>query len=119
MKDDPTTVSLLLYFLLLLAAVGCNSIGQTLLKLGSGQSVLNPYIASGLLAYSIGTISYIALLSKLNLSVAYPVVIGLTIIMTTLSGTMFLHEKVAPGHWLGIGLMLSGILAITSAGWRQ
>lgn len=55
---------------------------------------------------------YILVLSKLNLSVTYPVVIGLTVVATTFSGAVFLQEKVPTTHWLGIGLMLSGISAI-------
>jgi len=50
--------------------------------------------------------------TKLNLSLAYPVVIGLTVIFTTLTGAFLLDEKVLPVQWLGIGLMVSGISAI-------
>ena len=55
---------------------------------------------------------YIVALSKLNLSVTYPVVIGLTVAGTTFLGSVVLKEQVPTIHWLGIGLMLSGICAI-------
>jgi multidrug transporter EmrE-like cation transporter len=89
-----------------------NTIAQTLLKIGAGQSFLNIYLLSGLLAYGLSTVFYILVLSKVNLSVSYPVVIGLTVAATTFSGAYFLKEQVPTIQWIGIGLMLSGISAI-------
>lgn len=100
--------------LLILTTVGLNTLAQTLLKLGAGQNPLNFYLAGGLVTYGISTIFYISVLGKLNMSMAYPIVIGLTITATTLVGAGLLHEKVAPTHWMGIGLVLSGIFAIAS-----
>ncbi len=98
--------------ILVLITVGLNTLAQTLLKLGAGTTPLNPYLLGGIIVYGVSTIFYIAVLGKFNLSIAYPVVIGLTVIAATLSGAIFLHEKVAMGQWIGIGLMISGISAI-------
>ncbi len=101
--------------LLVLITVALNTLAQALLKLGSGQNPVNPYLLSGILSYGLSTIFYIVVLGKFNLSVAYPVIIGLTVLSTTVTGAYFLGEKVATVQWLGIGLMLSGISAIASA----
>jgi multidrug transporter EmrE-like cation transporter len=98
--------------LLVLLTVGLNTLAQALLKLGSGQSPLNPYLFGGILAYGLSTVFYVAFLGKLNLSVAYPVIIGLTVLSTTITGAFLLGEKVPAVQWLGIGLMLSGISVI-------
>lgn len=98
--------------LLILCTVVLNTIAQALLKLGSGQNPLNPYLCGGILAYGLSTVFYVTFLGKLNLSIAYPVVIGLTVLATTLTGAFLLGEKVATIHWVGIGLMLSGLCAI-------
>jgi small multidrug resistance pump len=98
--------------LLILVSVGLNTLAQTLLKLGAGQSLLNLYLFGGIVAYGISTILYVLILGKLNLSLAYPVVIGLTILFTTLASSLLLGEKVLTVQWLGIGLMISGISAI-------
>jgi multidrug transporter EmrE-like cation transporter len=98
--------------LLILITVGLNTLAQALLKLGSGQNPVNPYLLGGILAYGLSTVFYIVVLGKFNLSVAYPVIIGLTVLSTTVTGAYFLGEKVATFQWLGIGLMLSGISAI-------
>jgi multidrug transporter EmrE-like cation transporter len=100
--------------LLILTTVGLNTLAQTLLKLGSGQNVLNLYLLGGVVVYGLSTVVYIMVLGKLNLSVAYPVVIGLTVFSATIAGALFLGEKVTSVQWLGIGLMLSGISAVAS-----
>ncbi|MEQ9552865.1 MAG: SMR family transporter [Coleofasciculus sp. G3-WIS-01] len=105
----------LFFSLLILISVGLNTLGQTLLKLGSGQNPMNIYLFAGIFSYGLSTVFYILVLGKLNLSVAYPLVIGLTITCTTIAGAVFLHEKVESVHWLGVGLMLSGISAIALA----
>ena len=102
----------LLFSLLILITVGLNALAQMLLKLGSGQNPLNLYLLGGIAAYGLSTGIYILVLGKLNLSIAYPVVIGLTVVATTLVGAIVLREKVVSGQWIGIGLMISGICAI-------
>lgn len=101
-----------LFALLILITVGLNTAAQTLLKLGSGANPVNVYLLGGLLSYGLSTVFYILVLGKFNLSVAYPVVIGLTVAATTLAGAIILREKVEVSQWIGIGLMISGILAI-------
>ncbi|MBW4474815.1 MAG: small multidrug resistance protein [Stenomitos rutilans HA7619-LM2] len=98
--------------LLILVTVGLNTLAQALLKLGSGQSLLNLYLFGGILIYGLSTVIYVLVLGKLNLSLAYPVVIGLTVLFTTITGSLLLGEKVESVQWLGVGLMLSGISAI-------
>jgi multidrug transporter EmrE-like cation transporter len=105
----PTHVFLLF---LILITVGLNTVAQALLKLGSNQGITNIYFAGGILAYGLSTLFYIIVLGKFNLSVAYPVIIGLTVVSTTVVGAVIFREKITPGHWTGIGLMLSGIAAI-------
>lgn len=102
----------LILVILILLSVGLNTSGQILLKQGSGQTPLNLYIISGLCAYAVSTIFYIAVLGKLNLSVVYPVVIGLTSIGTTIAGVLIFSEKVSPVGWMGVGLVIAGISAI-------
>lgn len=97
---------------LILVTVALNTIAQILLKIGSGQIFLNIYLLGGICTYAVSTVFYIVVLSKLNLSVTYPVVIGLTVVATTFLGAVVLKEEVPTIHWLGIGLMLSGISAI-------
>lgn len=104
--------TLMLVILLIVATVTLNTLAQVLLKSGSDKFWLNGYLLGGVVAYGLSTLLYVSLLSKWHLSLAYPLMIGLTVIATTLAGAYFFHEKVDPVAWLGIGLMLSGIGAI-------
>ncbi|MEH1917737.1 SMR family transporter [Nostoc sp.] len=102
----------IVFSLLILITVGLNTLAQNLLKLGAGQNPLNIYLLGGICSYGLSTIFYVVVLGKMNLSVAYPVVIGLTIIFTMITGAVVLREKILIAQWLGAGLMLSGIWAI-------
>lgn len=104
--------SYLLFIPLVILSVLLNTIAQTLLKLGAGQQIINLYLIAGLFTYGLSTILYILILGKLNLSLTYPLVIGLTVVATTFSGAILLKEQVPTIQWIGIGLMLSGICAI-------
>jgi multidrug transporter EmrE-like cation transporter len=92
-----------------------NTIAQILLKQGSGKGLTSFYVWGGLLIYGLSAVFYISLLSKVNLSFAYPVTIGLTITATALMGAALFRERVLPLHWLGISLIISGIWAIALA----
>ncbi|WP_414551741.1 SMR family transporter [Anabaena sp. CCY 0017] len=105
----------IIFSLLILITVGLNTLAQTLLKLGAGQNPLNIYLLGGICSYGLSTIFYILVLGKLNLSVAYPMVIGLTILATMIAGSIILREKVLISQWIGVGLVLSGIWAIALA----
>jgi len=97
----------------LILSVGLNTTGQSLLKVSSGQErIINLYLLGGLLAYALSTVFYIIILGKLNLSFVYPLVIGLTVIMTTLVGVFLLKEQISFNQWMGIGLIISGIIAV-------
>ncbi len=103
------------FLLLVLLSAMLNTTGQVLLKQGSGQGLLNPYLIGGLGMYGISTVFYIVILGRANLSFAYPLILGLTITATTLSSLLLLDEKVPPLQWFGIGLIIAGISAIAAA----
>ncbi len=102
-----------LFLSLIFTTVGLNTLAQVLLKIGSGRYLVNIYLLSGIFVYGLSTLLYIAVLGKMNLSLAYPLIIGLTVIATTISGATLFHERVELSAWMGIGLVLSGIWAIT------
>ncbi|WP_299403116.1 SMR family transporter [Acaryochloris sp. IP29b_bin.148] len=99
--------------ILILITVALNTIAQVFLKVGTKGNILNLYLLGGISAYGLSTILYLLVLSKANLSIAYPVVIGLTVTATTISSTILLKEGVSTMHWMGIGLILSGICTVT------
>ena len=97
---------------LILFTVGLNTLAQVLFKFGAGNSFLSVYLLGGVAAYGLSTLIYISILSKFNLSVAYPVVIGLTVLATTIASTLLLREKVSLVNWAGVSLIVSGVCAV-------
>jgi multidrug transporter EmrE-like cation transporter len=51
-------------------------------------------------------------LSKTKLTLAYPVIIGATVVATCLVSVRFLDERVGAVQWAGIGLVVAGIACI-------
>ena len=97
---------------LILVTVGLNTLAQVLFKFGVGNSFLSAYLLGGVAVYGLSTVIYISILSKFNLSVAYPVVIGLTVLATTVASALLLREKVSLVNWAGISLIVSGVCAV-------
>jgi multidrug transporter EmrE-like cation transporter len=103
---DPTLTSSIL---LILLSVSFGVAGQTALKLGVSQpgvaetatgvfSIIglifkSPLVMLGLVCYAAGALSWIAVLSRLDLSVAYPF-LALNFVLVTLSGRFILGETV-------------------------
>jgi multidrug transporter EmrE-like cation transporter len=116
--------------LLLLLSVASASTGQVLFKKGvliTGEITLKssvigelfklvfqPLVFSGLILYVISTILWLLALSKTTLSFAYPFT-ALTFILVMLSSRMVFLESIPPLRYLGIGLIVAGILVSSVA----
>ena len=74
----------------------------------------SPNLWVGVLLYITNFFLWIVVLSKIDLSVAFPVGSSTYIIVPILS-ILFLHEKVALMRWLGIVLIIIGVLFVTKS----
>ncbi|WP_008314012.1 DMT family transporter [Leptolyngbya sp. PCC 6406] len=104
--------NVLILILLVPVSVALNTIGQILLKFGSVHGMVNWHVLGGVTAYAMSTVSYLLVLRRLDVSIAYTLVFGLTIVATTLAGANVFKEQVGIQQWMGVGLVLSGICAI-------
>lgn len=97
-----------------------NTVGQDLATGGVAAAVLHivtllvqPFIFSGLVAYALSTACWLAVLSKTDLSFAYPMLsIGYVAIL--LMGWIAFDEHVTLLRWLGVLLISVGIIGIYS-----
>lgn len=110
-------------------AVLFTSIGQILQKIGSGKiksehlkigirSVLvffNPFIFAALIMLFFATVFYLFALSKLPLSIAYPMLSSGYVIVLLLS-KIFLKEEVSLKRWVGVIVIITGIFIIFNSG---
>jgi undecaprenyl phosphate-alpha-L-ara4N flippase subunit ArnE len=100
------------YVLLLVAAI-CAAAGQILFKLGAANRTslidfVNPQIIGGGAFYFIGTLLWVAALSKTPLSMAYPFT-ALTFVFVYLASIALLGERSTLNGFVGVGMVLAGL----------
>lgn len=115
--------------LIMLAAVSCSVVGQFLLK--AGATAVGPIELSGLLSkiltiafqpliifgfaiYGFAALGFIIVLSRADLSVASPL-IATSYIFTVLGGNVIFGEVIPPLRWLGVGMIMLGIVFVLTA----
>jgi multidrug transporter EmrE-like cation transporter len=112
--------------LLLVFAVSTAATGQLMLKHGmqlasaraarSGGSLVvsaatSPWILLGLAVFGVSAVAWLAALSKVPLSVAYPFnALGYLVILT--ASILILHERANVLTWLGSLLVVSGLVIV-------
>ena len=117
-------------FGLLLVAVCASVVGQFLLKagavklarldLGAIAQVLwgiatTPELLLGLACYGAGAVSYILLLTKVDLSVASPA-IALVYVFSVAIGYFVFRETIPPSRVVGLGLIVAGVILVV---WKK
>jgi len=98
--------------------VGLNQIGGFSLTLGiSGFLKLleTPWIIAGFACYGLSSILWLDVLSKLEYSLAFPM-IGLTYVFTLLIGRFFFQEIFGWWRVLGVGSIVFGIFCLVRSG---
>ncbi len=114
--------------ILVLLVSATASLGNSLLKAGAGgrreellrlrqlpRTFLSPAVLGGVSAYGVSQLLWITLLRIVDLSLAYPLQIGLNFILIMLAARWYFKEPLAPGKLLGIGLIFAGIITVAAA----
>ena len=89
-------------------------IGQTELRsLGDTltRAIKEPKLWGGLFLFGISALFWLVVLSRVNLSVAYPIV-GISYIIIVAFAKFFLNEHVPPMRWVGVTVIAVGIAII-------
>jgi drug/metabolite transporter (DMT)-like permease len=116
-------------FLLGLVSIMLLSAGQTSLKYGlnaiDGVSLTDamsflklfqtPWVIVGFFLYGLSSILWLDVLSKLDFSLAFPMV-GLTYVFTLLIGRFFFGETVGWERMLGVAFIIFGIFFLVRSG---
>lgn len=97
---------------------GLNTIGG--ISLAAGPLVFlkifqTPWVIVGFVCYGIAAILWLDVLSKLDFSLAFPMV-GLTYVFTLLIGRFFFGETVGWERMLGVALILCGVAFLIRSG---
>ena len=94
--------------------------GVSALKLTEGQDIVSlmlavaasPFIWLGLVIYGLSVLAWLWVLSKVDVSFAYPFV-GLSFVLTVVMGAVILHENVSPLRIAGVFLVICGCVLIS------
>lgn len=111
-------------FVLLVIAIVLSTFGEVLLKAGVnriGTITLAPgtliraflqwQVLVGFVLLFGGSLFWLAVLSRVHLSIAYPL-LAMGYVLTTIWALVFLKEPVPASRWLGIGAICSGIILV-------
>ena len=112
-------------FTLILAGVLLNAVAQLLLKAGTntlgvitpsfanvlplvGAIATNPHFLGGFACYGISVLVWILALSRVPVSIAYPM-LSIGYVVNALAAWYLFGEMLSSGRWLGIGFVLIGV----------
>ena len=123
MTDSTKRVFLLILFSVILASAGqlltksgMTAVGKIellqLLSPTSSRVVLNPLIILGLSLYPIASLIWLVVLSRAELSYAYPLV-GMGYIITSIIAWVLFKENMTLFRFLGITLIVAGVYLIS------
>ena len=101
----------------LLAATLCSSAANLLLKLASTNEGLSSYISrpffGGVFVLGLGLLAYMRALQAIPVSVAYPTMVGATMLATSIVGAWLFDERIGWMQYAGAALIFCGILLLT------
>lgn len=103
--------------LVIIAAI-IGAFGPVFIKLGTAdlkfnlKSILNFHLIAGLFFYGLSVVIFIAALRLGEVSVLYPV-ISTTYIWVALLSVKYLNEKMNRNKWVGVALIIVGVIMIS------
>ena len=113
------------WYILLAIAVLFNGIANVLMKVGMKDAPTAPgavdaikhYLHSwpvmaGLVLFALNVIAYTQALSKIPLSIAYPVMVSLTGVIVITGSMLFFKEEIGGIQWLGFVLIIAGVICV-------
>ena len=113
------------WFLLLATAVIFNGAANVLMKLGMKDApaaqgtgdIVKHYLHSwpvivGLFLFALNVLAYTQALTKIPLSVAYPVMVSLTGVIVIAGSAFLFKEEISLVQWIGFGLIVAGVICV-------
>ena len=116
---------LLIFVAMLLGAAGQLSLKVGMNQVGAVESVSmarpweafvpifsQPLVWVGLALYGVSSLIWLIVLSRLDLSYAYPLLASMYIVLPLLS-MVFLKESIPPLRWLGMLVVIAGVILVS------
>lgn len=111
-------------YLFLALALVLNATANVLLKIGAarlggleepnlvGRLVTNPHLLAGLSLFALNVVFYVLALTRLNLSIAYPIMMAGGVVIVVAVSVLLLHEALTARQGVGLFLLLVGIVLV-------
>ena len=102
-------------------AISLNALANILIKVGVmdrggkftiemvTKVITSPAIIGGIVSFAIALVAYGYVLTRMNLSIAYPLMTSVGFIIVTLTSWLFLKEPITLVHTIGLLFILSGV----------
>ena len=108
-----------------LVSIALSSVAQLMMKIGmagargshaTGMAMAvriasNPYVVAGFAAYGVGAVLWLLVLSRIELSVAYPLV-SLGFVFVAILSWLVLGEHLPPLRLAGLVLIIAGVALV-------
>lgn len=72
----------------------------------------NAYLVAGLILFAMAFLFWVMVISKIKMSIAYPVAVALNLSLVVLGSVVFLKESMALWQTVGIFLLIIGIILV-------
>ncbi len=118
------------YFVALGGALVLNAAANLMMKFGmerfktsvSGEGLIpiltalasNWILILGLCCFAANVVLYTFALKELPISVAYPIMVTLGFAIIVFVAGTYLHERLSPIQWIGVGLIVVGVWLVAS-----
>ena len=102
----------MIYWLSLFLALFLNAFSNIAVKLGAIKSS-KLFIFAGLVGFGIQFLFYAFALKKINLSIAYPIMVGSGFVIISLFSYFYLKEHMNLYDFIGMFLIFVGVLLIS------
>jgi multidrug transporter EmrE-like cation transporter len=111
-------------YLFLAFALVLNATANVLLKIGAtrlggldepnlaGRLITDYHLLAGLSLFALNVVFYVLALARLNLSVAYPIMMAGGVVIVVAASVLLLHETLTIRQAIGLFLLIVGIVLV-------
>jgi multidrug transporter EmrE-like cation transporter len=109
-------------YVILILAITFNAVANILMKVGMLRGkqgagladfilgmIMNPVLIAGMVCFALGLAAYCFVLTKLNLSVAYPIMTSVGYVIVIIASWLFLKETITAIQVAGFSLIIAGV----------
>jgi multidrug transporter EmrE-like cation transporter len=112
-------------YLFLTVALTLNATANLLMKMGADRIgpfegvaslrdiVANRYLLGGVVLFALNIVFYLAALARMNLSVAYPVMMAGGVLIVATASVVYFREPLSFAQVCGIVLVIAGIVLVS------